>query len=130
MGMSDWFCNGCGCGDDDDDDLVRVAGRPWFLLLLLIQILYVANDLVAATALSHAAVAYAGRKAKCGAHGSRAGIWTERVHQRIGRREGGSCGIEMHGWIGVGIAKRCWRTSKQAGHKHVKEWKRGTRDYM
>lgn len=62
--------NGCGCGVDV---LVRIASRMDWLLLLLLLVLYEASDLVvAATALSHAAAA--GRKAICGARGSRAGI--------------------------------------------------------
>jgi hypothetical protein len=64
--------NDCGCGVDV---LVRIASRMDWLLLLLLQVLYEASDLVvAATALSHAVAAAVGRKVICSAHGSRAGI--------------------------------------------------------
>jgi len=78
-GVRSWFrgrssIDECGCGGGGVL-LGRVASSPDpLLLLLLLMLRYAASDLVAATALSHAA-AIAGRKAERGAHdGSRAGI--------------------------------------------------------
>jgi hypothetical protein len=72
--VSSWVCEGCciGCGWVVVGVLVRVASILG-LLLRVLQVLKEASDLlVAATVLPHAAAA--GRKARCGAHGSRAGI--------------------------------------------------------
>lgn len=117
--------------------LVRVASDLDLLVLLLVLLtllvlLYVASDLVATTAkFSHAV---AGRKARCGAHDSRAGIWLKKDEPEIRYLAGSrKPEIGLCRWIGIGMQQQCdargqWEVQKRQRLKawHVKEmWKRG-----
>lgn len=114
--------------------LVRVASDLDLLVpLMLLVLLYVASDLVAATAkFSHAV---AGRKARCGAHDSRAGIWLKKDEPEIRYLAGSrKPEIGLCRWIGIiGMqqqrdARGQWEVQKRQRPKawHVKEmWKRG-----